>query len=472
MHTIYLFLDDRRLNVRKNVLRVTHQAKKIQKELYVDPATSLVNLAWGYPFVFFHPGLDKTIMLYQGWSIDRNIITNTLSLAAYSDDGLNFAPFDMSGNDIGEKRILANQVLPYRLNDFIFAEGQFFYLPNLTGERKFLALCIYKGQQNVFKAYVFTSRDGLSYRHEQEVLWHDGNDAPDYPLSVVYESKNCEYLLYRRPRHTDRRIAVSHTKDFRTFSEPQLILQSDALDRPMTDFYGLTAFNYADYVIGLLMVYETPNYLVKDGKRVSGLPGHKFDGGPVIPQLAYSSDGNHFLRGERKSIIDNEQYPCVYPTCVTTINNSIRVYASVTSEEHGRVAPGKGGIAIYEWRKDGFVSLHFSIEGGLVITRQFIYRGGPLLFNIDVIEGSVRIQIGDDDNKPLNGFSFDDCAAFAGNELTHEFSFNKCHVNDLKGQVLVISVMAHNTDLFSISGDIEWLTPYQAMIIRQEKTPL
>jgi hypothetical protein len=238
---------------------------------------------------------------------------------------------------------------------------------------------------------------------------------------------------------------------------------------PIDGFLWSFSIWYADYMMGLLMTYETPNYLVKDGKRVSGLPGHKFDGGPVIPQLVYSTDGSHFLRGERKSIIENFNFPCIYPTCIHINDSSIRTYASVTSEEHGRVTPGKGGIAIYEWRKDGFVSLRFSKEGGLIITRQFVYHGGPLHFNINALQGEVKIQIGNDDNQLINGFSFDECRAFSGDETDHQFKFDNRQITELQGQILVISVRASSADLFSITGEIEWITPYQALSLGNRK---
>jgi len=461
----YLFFDDRYLNVITNTKRVMHSPRLITQEPYVDPAINLVNLAWAYPFVYFSETLKHYVMFYQGWSIQRETIANTIALCATSPDGKTFIPFNTDAFFHDSEKILPNQVLPYHLDGFTFAEGQFFYLPQLKIPSKLLALCIYKGPNNVFKAMTFTSEDGLRFTYHPEMAWHDGLDAPDYPISIVYDAKTNTFILYHRPAHTDRRIAMTRTADFVHYTPIEVILQSDCLDAPLTDFYGVTVFDNAPFFIGFVMMYQTPNYLRLGTHRVSSLYGHKFDGGPVNAQLVYSSDGSHFSRSFRKSFFQNQKsgFQCLYPSCVITQKDAVTIYASATSEEHGRVAPGKGCVVAYQLRKDGFISMSTQEKEGELVTRQMLFDGGDIFLNVDSSKGFIQVQIADSDNVPIPGYEYDHFKPFTGNSTSFACLFEGQSLNTLKGKVVVINVRSKNTHLYSIEGHLKLMTPYEAM---------
>lgn len=460
-----LFFDDRYTNVMVGMKRVSHSPRLVSEAPYVDPAISLVNLAWGYPFVYFNVELKKYIMLYQGWSIDRTIVANTIQLCAASEDGIHFDPMDTGKYFTEENKLLFNQVLPYKMGETIFAEGQFFFLPQLEGDSKFVALCMYKGPNNTFSAVTFISKDGLRFVYHPEMAWHQGLDTPDYPMSVVFNQRLESFVIYRRPRHTDRRIAFVTTKDFKHYSQPEVILQSDALDQPLTDFYGINVFPYADQFIGFLMVYQTPNYLCFQGQRVSSLPGHKFDGGKVEVQLVYSDGGVFFNRFFRTNffIDPEEKLKCIYPMCVLEQNGKFLIYASATSEEHGRVTPGKGSILVFEMRKDGFCSLETTEGIGELTTKQFLYLGGDLVFNVRASAGYIKIQICDSDNRPIPGFEYENLKAFSGDSDAYVFDIPKAKMEMLKGKIIVLNILSTSANLYSIRGNLKLQTPFEAM---------
>lgn len=460
-----LFFDDRYFNVIDHTKRVMHAPKLITKEPYIDPASELVNLAWAYPFVYFNETLHQYVMFYQGWSIQRTRIANTIALCAVSVDGKNFVPFSTDSFFNEPNKILPNQVLPYQVEGFTFAEGQFFFLPQLTQEAKFLALCIYKGPSNVFKAMTFTSEDGLRFIYHPEMAWHHGLDAPDYPISIIFDSKAKNFILYHRPAHTDRRIAMTRTEDFLNYSPLEVILQSDALDAPLTDFYGITVFENDPLFIGFVMMYQTPNYLRLGTHRVSSLPGHKFDGGKVTAQLVYSADGSRFSRFIRRSFFRNQAsgYACLYPSCVVSENEKITIFASATPEEHGRVAPGKGCIVAYQLRKDGFCSMSTQEKEGELVTRQFLFDGGDILMNVEASKGYVEMQISDSDNVPIPGFEYGQFKTYSGNAVGHVCQFENQTLDALKGKIIVLNIRSKNAHLYSIEGNLKLMTPYETM---------
>lgn len=60
-----MFFDDQNLNIMKNVKRESVAPEKLS-DGYVDPAVDLVNLCWGYPFVFYCEAIGKYVLYYQG----------------------------------------------------------------------------------------------------------------------------------------------------------------------------------------------------------------------------------------------------------------------------------------------------------------------------------------------------------------------------------------------------------------------
>ena len=354
MANTLLFFDDQNLNILTNIKRVLIRPKLIGNP-YSNDAEGLVSLAWGYPFVFFSDELKKYVVYYQGWSRDRSKIETVLTMAAVSDDGFNFKELEFTPFMPDLNRKVINQVLPYELNGGVVSEAQFFYLEKLNSEYKFLSLCLLKLPDGTNKAITFESLDGLRWQYKENAYWHDGDDAPDYPLSVYYNDTEQCYVLIKRPAHCDRRISLATTNDFINFSKQELIMQPDTLDVPLTDMYGMYGFNYKGNYLGLVMLYHTPNYLRFNDFKTSGLDTHKFYGGKVECQWSYSVNGKHYMRSFRDPIIGGgiDNFACAYPTSLLCRDKKIYIYSSLSKEEHGYITEGKSTIGCYEFREDG-----------------------------------------------------------------------------------------------------------------------
>ena len=75
-------------------------------------------------------------------------------------------------------------------------------------------------------------------------------------------------------------------------------------------------------------------------------------------------------------------------------------------------------------RIDGFASLAATEQGGWVRTRPSTWPGGELAINADTrssmtmdpryTSGSIRVEVLDEEGRPLVGFTRDDCDPFSG----------------------------------------------------------
>lgn len=72
----------------------------------------------------------------------------------------------------------------------------------------------------------------------------------------------------------------------------------------------------------------------------------------------------------------------------------------------------------YTVRIDGFVSVNAPLSGGELITKPLVFEGSKLLLNFSTgAAGRIRIEIQDEQGKPIPGFALDDCSEIFGDAL-------------------------------------------------------
>ena len=89
-------------------------------------------------------------------------------------------------------------------------------------------------------------------------------------------------------------------------------------------------------------------------------------------------------------------------------------------------------------------------------TRVLFWRGGELQLNVRSPDGKVRVQITNPETEPLDGYSFDDCVAFTGDETSWQPTWKdgKSLVCQLENAIR-LEVEITNGRIYSIRGDFE-----------------
>ena len=292
----------------------------------------------------------------------------------------------------------------------------------------------------------------------EDVRWHP---SPPDPLTAVFRNEvRGSYVITTRPEGGDRRIAAIETRDWKSFSKPELILQTDALDAPLTQAYGMVVLPYEGYYLGMLWLF----HCVPE-------PPTKYLGGHVDCQLSYSLNGWHFQRGLRDPFIPNgppgdPDSGTVYPTSMVTLEDgSLRIYASACTLEHGNVPAGDAGsLVAYSLRQDGFTYLESTGGRGVVGARALYWRGGEAEINVQAQGGEVRAQLCDagrvvgdaplrSATSPLEGYAFDDCEPFSGDDTawTPRWKGGKT-LSQMAGKPLRLEVRLDSARLYAIRG--------------------
>ena len=442
--TTMLFFDDHYLNRWENLCRHVGQPELEPEATFTDPAHGLAS---GYPTVF-RTGTGTWRCLYQGKSIAHMPAKISFPLLVESDDGIHWEIPDLADKVPLPDRAFPNQVLP--MDRFGQWDHYFDEKTDDPQERLKGLITSDKG------ALLWTSPDGLVWREVEGVEWRPG--SPDPPSMAFWNEVRQSYVIMARPGRNPhpRRLAVSETKDWRSFSESELTLRADALDLPLTELYGNPAFPYEDMFVGFVWVYNTVPY------RADNPTTHrKYYGGRTYGQLSYSYNGWHFQRSLREPFIPNAPTGelgagIMRPmSMIVDDDQCIRIYSNASKLEHGYHIQGTdlGALVMHRLRLDGFMYLESAGGAGILGTRPLFWRGGEVRLNVQSGQ-EARVQVTDGQGQTIEGYEFDNCEPFAGDELFWEPRWKSgIGMAALGNQMLRLEISLENARLYAVRGD-------------------
>jgi hypothetical protein len=105
----------------------------------------------------------------------------------------------------------------------------------------------------------------------------------------------------------------------------------------------------------------------------------------------------------------------------------------------------------YTLRLDGFVSVQAPMSGGELVTKPISFTGKTLRLNFATsAAGSLRVELQDEQGKPLPGFSLDDCEEIFGDTLDRSVQWKpKADLSPLIGQAVRVRFVLKDADLYS-----------------------
>ena len=459
-----LFFDDQYLDRRENLDRRLGQPIPVPEGSYRDPD---LDPSWGYPSVFFEPESGRWCCLYQAqlprsYVLPKGNAMRHLPLIVESDDGVHWHPPDLTSAVPMEDRLRPHQVIPL---SSVGEWGPCFYDARADNPDERLKAFVSFRHGTGTSAPLFVSADGRSWRRLSGRSWHPTGIDP--AVSGFWNPVRNSYVIAARPYWGDRRIAVYETRDWRTFSAPEVAMRPDGEDTPAAQVYGMPVFPYAHLFIGLLWIYHTTPVVGSS----------KFIGGKVDCQLAYSYNGWHFQRCQRLPFLPHAApgepgYGCIYPSSLvvtgapgaTGDDRVIRIYSSASESEHAELLAeperGEGRLLLHELRLDGFVYLEPPGGPGSLTTRTLHLRGDRLTINVQAPHGRIRVQVTGPDSRPLDGYGYDDCAGFTGDSQAWEPVWRGGRtIGALKDQVIRLEVELSNGRLFALRGDLHPAVP-------------
>lgn len=300
------------------------------------------------------------------------------------------------------------------------------------------------------------SKDGLHFELDDKAPWVRGYGS-DTGNPTVYNPWTGEFMIFCRPDCLDRRVSRVVSKDLKTFSRPNVILQPDAQDPVCREFYGLGAFLYGDVFLGMLSVYDTEP--TERGR-------YKWQGTNQT-HLAYSYNGQNWYRASREPFIPRTKPGThaggsVYIGLAgRTPDNRLLFGGMVTWTEHGMDighAPEEWKnkpyrVYMYDMRLDGFAYLRTRARNGFIRTKSVVPQGGEMTINVRTnASGNVKVAVLDEANdKPIPGFALEDSVPITGDHLFAKVRWrDRENLDELKGKRVLIEVRVREGELYAL----------------------
>jgi hypothetical protein len=313
--------------------------------------------------------------------------------------------------------------------------------------------------------YSAVSPDGLRWSGPPKPF----NNSQDN-ITLTQDPATGEYLAFLRkwptiirelPRRT---VWLSRSKDFTTWSKPELVFAPDEEDDAWvsspgqrTEVNNMSVFPHAAGFLGFPTIFR-----VTATDRPASELGHgqSSTDGTLDVQLITSTDGRKWQRTEKREPIIARGAPgsfdagSIFGVCSTAVHvgEETWVYYTGISTSHGAPMPPKRiTIGRAEWRRHGFVSLDAGKDGGQIETKALRLSSPRLVLNADAREGEVRVALQETNGSSVAGFALEDCTPLRADATRWTPQWRNQMIPPTDRPIRVV-VQMKNARLFSLSS--------------------
>lgn len=334
--------------------------------------------------------------------------------------------------------------------------------------------------QKAGQYHTWISPDGLTWtRNSQGPLCRGGDVITGY-----YDEQQGLYAAFPKIGHVvrghDRRVFwLITSKDFATWTEPELVITPDLRDdasslarieevRPIldvpdnpalmrTEFYGLGVYPAESCTLAFIWMF-TVNNDARYGNQE----------GPGELQLAVSRDLRDWERPFRVPCVPRGkvgEWDCGFFVCQSRalrVGDEVWLYYGGSTYTHGtpclyrsegtgRLTQHTGALGLAIWELDRFVSADATAEGGTLTTVPVAFSGDRLEINARTKPGgSVVVSVCDAAGHALPGFEASD--PVKGDNVRHLVTWGgKPEVTSLAGRPVILKFEMKSAELFAFA---------------------
>jgi hypothetical protein len=198
--------------------------------------------------------------------------------------------------------------------------------------------------------------------------------------------------------------AYAESDDGIHWTNEQVVLRADELDPPTANIQYMFVTSYGGYYLGFLTMHD--------------------EAGAFRIQLAWSVDGIVWQRPSRQPWLDVGQGEAFDRGMVLGPAHPILweremwfPYGGFPIRHDSKETDWEAAIGMATMRLDGFAAWEADDEVGQLTTRLFTCRGDRLFVNAEAQEGSLRVEVLDDQGRPLPGFEASACVEISTDTL-------------------------------------------------------
>lgn len=365
--------------------------------------------------------------------------------------------------------------------------------PNAPEEEKFRLVANPEEYNRMVQ--LFSSPDGIHWKHTHRDVITYRSIKPhhlDSPNVIFWDDRIKKYVAYFRRNLREggsqaRSVARAESPDLAHFPQVEdspVVMRADQ-QHPghfdplkkqhvsVLDTYtnGTIKYPWADdaYFMFPTEYYHYGSYLEEFRK------GFPVNAGSLDTRFAASRDGIHWKRYDYRPFVglgmkgefDSRRIYMAYGIIPATNERELYMYYLGTSETHGwnrddknnrlltaagLTPTGPSTISRVVLRRDGFVSVQAAYTGGEFTTPLLRFEGDQLLLNVDTgASGELRVEILDEQGKPIPGFALEDCdIVHTTNEINRVVRWKgESSVDQLAGKPVRLRFVMRDVDLYA-----------------------
>jgi len=318
------------------------------------------------------------------------------------------------------------------------------------------------------RARLFTAPDGIHFTMLDKLISSHHSDSQ---ISTFWDEDKGLYFHYPRVNHEGNRsvgFLTTKTMDETWPESIPVVMTRDHRDAVGVDLYTNACEKYR-LAKNAYVGFPTPYYHYSEPvRKYLNEPtleiGGKTNDGTIESQLATSRDGKTWTRYRTPyiplgkydgldvkiammipGILYEKQYLYQYFMGYTFTHGDTQI-------RYGDGGRDLGGVFRVEQRIDGFISLDFNYEGGVVITEPFVLSGNRLVLNLNTsASGEARVAILDAAGEEIPRLSLADARFINGDyiEKTVEWRDGATDVSELAGKPVRLRFDCRGTKLYS-----------------------
>lgn len=207
--------------------------------------------------------------------------------------------------------------------------------------------------------------------------------------------------------------------------------------------YNFDATPYESIMLGLFTVWQGPENKAADALKMHKInqimlgysrDGYEYYREDMNPFISYSSDKGAWNTGNIQSVVGS---PII-------ANDKLYFYFSGRNFDENEQKVTSTGMAVL--RRDGFVSMQGS---GELVTNKLEFNGKYLFVNADVKKG-LKVEILDEYNNVIKGYSKDECILIKENNTKCMVKWNDNNdLDKIKNKKIMIKFYLEDGDLYS-----------------------
>jgi len=347
--------------------------------------------------------------------------------------------------------------------------------------------------------HLFSSPDGIHWKltHRDILKFSGERHHLDSQNVIFWDERINKYVAYVRRNlrpvgSQGRNIARAESTSLTRFADVEdcpVVLGFDSEDPQHYDPVNKTTIQVADFYTNGTFKYpwaQDAYYMfpseyfhygtfLKDFRK-----GQPVNAGSLDSRFAASRDGIMWKRYDRRVFVelgmkhewDSRSIYMAYGVVPANNENEMFMYYYGSNTLHGwdrddqhrernkRLLRRIGGapeteihgISRLVIRRDGFVSVKADYTGGQFLTPVLSFTGDELALNVNTSAvGQVQVEILDENNKPIPGYTLEDCdQIYTANEINRVVKWNgESTVSKLAGKPIRLHFVMRDADLYA-----------------------